>query len=111
MKTELTLSELRDANKIRAAEWMKGDERDNALFRAVELGGEVGEALDAVKKHERYLMNVKGGVYGKQSIAEELADVVICADRLAEIYGIDLGSAIRSKFNKTSERYALETRL
>lgn len=44
-------------------------------------------------------------------LAEELADVVICADLCAVSAGIDLGAAVVAKFNATSEKVGLTTML
>ena len=52
-----------------------------------------------------------GGKVGIQDVQEELADVIVCVDLIAMDLGIDLGEALRAKFNKTSEKYGLMTRL
>ena len=44
-------------------------------------------------------------------LALELADVVIYADLLAERLGIDLGAAVRTKFNEVSDRRNIDIRL
>lgn len=44
-------------------------------------------------------------------IADELADLVIYADLLAERLEIDLGAAVVRKFNKVSERVGSNIRL
>lgn len=43
-------------------------------------------------------------------LAEELADVVICCDLIAIAAGLNLGNAVRNKFNDTSRKYGLNTR-
>ena len=75
----MSLSNLRKANLSRAAKW-GGDRPDMLEFSAVELGGEVGEVLNAVKKLARLRRGMAGGSDTINNIAEELADVVICAD-------------------------------
>ena len=112
---QLTFQQLRDANARRGIEWMgsPADPRD-LLFTSVELAGEVGEACNIVKKLERHRAGVAGGISGPDAhhaLAEELADVVICADRVAECLGIDLGAMIVDKFNKTSKKHGLSVRL
>lgn len=111
----LRFDELRTANANRGVEWCgKKTGIEDMEFCAIELGGESGEALDAVKKYLRFLNGWKGGVEQEQAvdaIAKELADVVICADRLAESLGIDLGEAVKRKFNITSDRYNLSVKL
>jgi NTP pyrophosphatase (non-canonical NTP hydrolase) len=44
-------------------------------------------------------------------LAEEIADVVCYADLLAARAGIDLGEAVRRKFNKVSEKRKSEVKL
>ena len=80
-------------------------------FRGVELAGEVGEACNQLKKLERVRLGLVGGKLDTADLCEELADVVICVDLIAMDLGIDLGEAVRQKFNRTSEKYSLETRL
>lgn len=112
---KLTFEKLRSANAKRGVEWMGGPAKlDDLLFTAVELGGESGEVLNAVKKLSRYLNKQRGGIplaESKAAIAEELADVVICADRVAEALGINLGEATIAKFNKTSDKYGLSVKI
>jgi NTP pyrophosphatase (non-canonical NTP hydrolase) len=101
---------LRLANFIRAKEW-NGDIPLDASYKATELGGEVGEALNVVKKLERERLGVRGSRDTVEHLAEELADIIICVDLLAMHYRIDLGRAVSAKFNKTSEKLGLDTRL
>lgn len=101
---------LREANIARQSEWIVGKDT-SMLFRAVELGGEVGEALNVVKKLDREARGWRGSRATKEDLAAELADVVICADLLALSAGIDLETAITAKFNATSEKVGLQARL
>ena len=80
-------------------------------FSAVELGGEVGEVLNAVKKLARLRRGMAGGSDTINNIAEELADVVICADLLAIKLGINLDQAVVDKFNATSIKHGFPDRL
>lgn len=104
---ELTFSELAEICAKRSDEW--GD--PGLEFRAIEMGGEAGECLDAVKKYLRHNLGMVGGNSDITPIAEELADVVISATNIANDLDIDLGEAVREKFNETSKKYCLETRL
>lgn len=101
---------LREANANRQKEW---DTNGNIsiTYRGNELAGEVGEACNVIKKLERERMGIKGSRATVEQLAEELADVVICADLIAMHEGIDLNKAIAKKFNKTSENVGLITRL
>ena len=104
------LEKLREANLIRAVEWDQNKDA-GALYKATELGGEVGEALNVVKKLERERLGIRGSRDTVEHLAEELADIIICTDLLAMSYGIDLPEAVKVKFNKTSSNVGLETRL
>lgn len=105
----MNLDELRDANQRRHVEWAKGDAVPLS-FRGLELGGETGELLNELKKLERIRLGLAGGKDDLQAIEEELADVMICVDLIAMDLGIELGPAIRAKFDKTSQKFGLSTR-
>lgn len=106
----LNLAALRLANHTRQQEWDK-DSSITAAYRAMELGGEVGEALNIVKKLERERLGIRGSRATVPELAHELADVIICVDLIAMQYGIDLSAAVAQKFNATSEKVGLRTRL
>ena len=107
-----TLAALRRASIARQVEWAgAASEPLPVLFKATELGGEAGEVLNVVKKLERERLGWTGSRATVDQLADELADLVICADLLAEAYDIDLGTAIIGKFNATSEARGLATRL
>jgi NTP pyrophosphatase (non-canonical NTP hydrolase) len=96
------LKQLRVKGTERNRDW-HGDSPDvGAIYQAVELGGEVGEALNVVKKLEREARGMVGSRATTQQLADELADVIICTDNLAARFGIDLGDAVVRKFNATS---------
>jgi hypothetical protein len=113
-REECTFDILREINNRRAIEWVgEVPDLDQLLFCATELGGEVGEAQNEVKKLFRELQGWKGGKplgEATLSIALELADVIICADRLAACLDIDLWHVIKTKFNKTSDKHGLKTK-
>lgn len=101
---------LRGANEARQREW----DTDNAItlvYRGNELAGEVGEACNVIKKLERERLGIKGSRDTVEHLAEELADVVICTDLIAMTAGIDLDAAVARKFNATSEKVGLKTRM
>jgi NTP pyrophosphatase (non-canonical NTP hydrolase) len=101
---------LREANVARQAAWCP-DQVPDLSFRGNELGGEVGEALNVIKKLERERHGWRGSRDTVAHLAEELADVVICADLVAITAGIDLDEAVTAKFNATSEKVGLPHRL
>lgn len=105
----LSFDLLRLKNDERGKEW--GVNELPATFASTELAGEVGEACNEVKKLERQRAGIPGGKDSTDGLADELGDVVICADLLASRYGIDLGQAIKKKFNKTSDKHGFSVKL
>ncbi len=108
----LTLSRLREANLARHEEWWGGNPQAVTLsFRGNELAGETGEACNVIKKLERARLGIAGSRASLEDLADELADVVICADLCAMDAGVDLAAAIVRKFNATSDKVGMKTRL
>ena len=106
----LSFSDLREANEIRQAEWNPDEKLDLSYFGNA-IAGEVGEACNVIKKLERRRLGLRGSHSTNTELMDELADVVIYADLIAQHIGHDLGSAVRDKFNATSEKYNLATRI
>jgi len=102
-------SSLRGANEARQKEWDVGNQISLA-YRGNELAGEVGEACNVIKKLERERMGIRGSRDTIEHLAEELADIIICADLIAMQAGIDLDAAVAAKFNATSKKVGLQTR-
>lgn len=75
------------------------------LFIATELGGEVGEALNVVKKLVRERLGWGGSRSTVDRLAEELGDVIIVSFALAQHYQIDLPAAVAAKFNDAQDRW------
>lgn len=107
--TEHVYTTLREANRVRQAEWDK-DAQISLSYRGNELAGETGEACNIIKKLERERLGIRGSRTTRDKLAEELADVVICADLIAMAENIDLDAAVAAKFNATSEKVGLATR-
>lgn len=63
--------------------------------------GELGEYANIRKKIERGDLTLEEA---RPDLADELADVVIYLDILAAQLGIELGDAVMSKWNRTSEK-------
>lgn len=105
-----TYTSLREANRARQAEWDK-DAAITPAYRGNELAGEVGEACNVIKKLERERLGIAGSRSDVTALAAELADVLICADLIAMHYDIDLEVAVTRKFNATSAKVGLLTRL
>lgn len=101
---------LRQANIHRQKEW-DSDGKITLSYRGNELGGESGEAQNIIKKLERERLGIRGSRATKEELAEELADIIICCDLIAMDVGIDLDESVENKFNKTSIKNNLTTRL
>lgn len=75
----MTETKLRIANRLRQKEWDTGNQL-TLDFRVTELGGEIGEALNCIKKVQRERLGIKGSRATMADVADELADVIICVD-------------------------------
>lgn len=107
---DLTFVELREANYDRQKEW-DPETGITEEYLGNALAGEVGEACNVVKKLARQRLGLRGSRVTTDDLAEEIADVIIYADLLAKHFNIDLDSAIRAKFNRTSDKYGLSVKL
>ncbi len=103
-------AKLRSANHWRQQEW-DADAQLTLSYRGNELAGEAGEACNVIKKLERERLGIRGSRADFAQLADELADVIISVDLIAMMAGIDLASAVVRKFNLTSEKYNLKTRI
>lgn len=65
------------------------------------MSGEAGEAGNVLTKIRRGDFTLEAA---RPKLASEFADVVIYLDILAKQAGIDLGEAVRDKFNEVSNR-------
>lgn len=104
------LAQLRRVNLARYEAWVEGADA-GIMFDALELGGEVGELLNVVKKLEREERGWRGSRAAPKDFADECADVLICLDKLARRRNVDLTAVTISKFNATSEKVGLPHRL
>lgn len=125
---KLSFDKLRQANTLRQAEWCP-DQKPDLSFRANEVAGETGEAIERLydliamlsiaagrvsnvaKKLERERQGWAGSRETIEHLGEELADIVTCADLAAMTVGVDLGAAVVSKFNTVSDKIGLTTKL
>lgn len=130
----LTFSALRLANERRQAEWPGNDQIDKA-FRTLETAGEGGELAEAIEVHLRTSLkalaaigslgrvseqmnkflraerSIEGSTADVVDIGREMGDRIVSLDLLALELGIDLGDSTAAKFNETSEKYGLSTKL
>lgn len=116
--SKLTFSELRSANVKRCEESFHPVTSWSVTDWAVAVGGEVGELLNLIKKVRRFEDSEKVGINPRNlqkpepvEIANEAADVVIYLDLLCARQGIDLGEAVRRKFNQVSDDCGSEEKL
>jgi NTP pyrophosphatase (non-canonical NTP hydrolase) len=104
------LQKLREANQTRQKHWP--GPRASTEFRVIEFAGEAGEVSNAVKKLIRHDNGTAGNTVLErealvEALKEEIGDVLITIDMVAERYGIDLADAFVSKFNKTSRKVGI----
>ena len=125
------MKHLREQNIKRMDEW-KGMSQEEILafvlaypedaalliaiqFSAIELAGETGELMNIVKKMSRETLGSPGNKETPEELVnlfvEELGDVVICADLLGIRGGVELTYAVPYKFNKTSVKVGLKTKM
>ena len=121
--SKLTFEEFRRANVQRCVESFHDVKDWDAADWLGAITGELGEVASVLKerrrRRRRYQATVGPGTGmrpvetgptppltddERQRLAHELADVVTYADLLAEWAGIDLGEAVREKFNIVSDR-------
>jgi NTP pyrophosphatase (non-canonical NTP hydrolase) len=101
---------LAQAVKARQAEW-DPDGKISLLYHVLELVSEAGELGNCIKKHERERLGLPGSRSTHKAVLDELADVQICLHLVANKLGVDLDEITRAKFNETSTRLNLSTRL
>ena len=104
------LSRLREASKLRQLEWDKHKVID-VSFLGCELAGEVGELCNVIKKLERERLGLPGSRATEEDLAAEMADVIIVLDLIAARFDVDLERAVVRKFNATSDKLRLNTKL
>jgi NTP pyrophosphatase (non-canonical NTP hydrolase) len=115
-KENLSFERLRVLGLSRCSRWHPGGVTDWSLSDwGVAAGGEMGEALNVIKKMNRDRDQIVGNTQTdaelRTSLAEEIADTVIYLDLLAARAGIDLAKAITAKFNKVSKKNGFPERL
>lgn len=115
--SDLSFSALREVNVTRCQRWHPpGSVPWTAADWSNATCGEAGELANVVKKIRRHETGaVNEGDPSLEALkamaAEELADVVIYCDLLADYLKVDLGAAVKAKFNKVSMKYGFPERL
>lgn len=103
-------------SQLEAALQMFSDERDWGQFHtpknlAMALTGEVGELHELLqwKTDAEILGAVRDSAAFRESLEDELADVLMYLVRLASITGVDLNAAALAKLKKNAVKYPAAT--
>lgn len=119
----LSLEYLREVNSKRVELWNKDSPAWTPADNLVELVGELGEAANVMKKLRRLKCRMvphknqtpeeldKAEKDYIAHLTDEMGDIVICVDLLAQNLGINLSQAVVNKFNKTSDKYGFPIKL
>lgn len=113
----LTLAHLSAVNRARCARWHDPDtEPWTGADWSNAMCGEAGEAANVVKKLRRHETRTSpagdpGEAALHRALADEIADVLLYLDLLANHYGLDLEACVVPKFNRVSERQGFPERL
>ena len=117
----LTFDHVSEVNQSRCERWHPGFPAPDAsgwtgADWSNAMCGEAGEAANVVKKLRRAEVGMRGVLDGEPSdllaqLADEIADVYLHLDLLATYYGVDIPSAVVSKFNRVSELQGFPERL
>lgn len=105
----LSFADLRRANVPRCRSAWRHEREWSPTDWACALAGEVGEACNEAMKLKRIADGIEHNkVLTREqvvaNVGRELADVICYADLLAASLGVDLGAAVRAKFNEVSDR-------
>lgn len=114
----LTFKELNEKNLERAYVWHEGNIEDWSIMDwCGAAAGELGEALNVVKKLNRIRDGYVGRSYEadeeelKDKLVEELADTVIYCFLVANRIDRNIENAVIWKFNETSEKFGFDIKL
>lgn len=113
MVESLTFADIRSVNVRRSEESFNHRLTDWTIAEWTNaMAGEVGEACNLAKKMIRGdYPDMYALADAQRELGKELADVVLYADLAAAFCGIDLGAAVRAKFNEVSRRRGSDIRL
>lgn len=116
VKGPLRFLDFKEINTMRRKRWHAGAAR---LWVGPdwgnELAGETGECCNEIKKMQRHADGIPqynfDPALAEQKLMKEIGDVVICAELIAEHFGLSLEDCVRYAFNKTSEKNGFPERL
>ena len=83
----------------RARVYMQGNVKNDALYLALGLGGEVGEVLEKIKKE------IRDGIFEKKALQKELGDVLWYLSQLSYAYDFDFEDVAKANLSKLQSRY------
>jgi len=83
----------------RARVYMQGSVKNDALYLALGLGGEVGEVLEKIKKE------IRDGIFEKKALQKELGDVLWYLSQLSYAYDFDFEDVAKANLSKLQDRY------
>lgn len=114
----LTFEQVNAVNRERCSRWHGDDaSRWSGADWSNAMCGEAGETANVVKKLRRIETHTADATDGHTEaelmvmLANEIADVFLYLDLLANYYDIDLPDAVVRKFNAVSERRGFPERL
>jgi NTP pyrophosphatase (non-canonical NTP hydrolase) len=115
----MELSEISKINRARCERWHAGGEEWTAADWGVALGGEAGELLNVIKKVRRHETGVVNDLtYNTPPLPEvlaavkdEIADVFLYLDLVANHFDLELEECIFPKFNRVSKAQGFPERL
>jgi NTP pyrophosphatase (non-canonical NTP hydrolase) len=90
----------------RAREWEQFHTPKNLVMAITVEAAELMEPLQWLTADEAE--GLKDDAEARAEIGSEIADVAIYLIRLADVLGIDIGSAIASKIDRNEERFPVE---
>lgn len=110
----MDMQKFAELNKVRCEKWHPMGLNSWSLSDwMTALVGEVGELASLLKMLNRERDGLRGNKFEveKKMVADELADIFCYLDLLAQAAGVDLASAVKSKFNEVSVRNGFEEML
>jgi len=107
----LTFEELRAANRLRIREVFGARPKCSPCHWMTALQAELGDVAYLIRKQERCDPDESGPGLAPVTIQHALAATMIRLDQLAERLDVDLGDAVRARFNALSEERGSVVRL
>lgn len=117
----LTFEQLAEANRVRANHWHNGFPDNEDGWTIVDwsnaMCGEAGEVANVVKKIRRHDFGLHAANDPPRmdlvlnNLANEIGDVLLYLDLLAQSQGLSLEACVIHTFNRVSEREGFQDRI